>query len=139
MDIPDQIAAGLEIRVDDLAVPEDWPNGLWVPEQRRIILRRGMDYVTRRCTLAHEVGHAWHRHEKTGHHHYDRRHEDQADAFAALQLIDNREYAMIESAYGHETSTLAYHLDVIPRYIDLWRDNHRRRVPPRNTVNQHAM
>lgn len=86
MDIPDQLAAGMGLRVDDLPVPHDWPNGLWVPDQGRIILRHDMDWVTRRCVLAHELGHAHHRHELTGIPHLDERMERTADALSLIHI-----------------------------------------------------
>lgn len=126
MDIPDQIAAGMGIRVDDTPVPTDWPNGLWIPDQHRIILRHDMDWITRRCTLAHEIGHAHHRHELTGIPHLDARMERQADAFAALILIGAREYATAEREHGPHTGALAHALDVTPHYIRVWRGHHER-------------
>lgn len=56
--VPDQLAAAMGLRVDEVPLDDDWPHGLWVPERRQIILRYGLDRVTRRCVLAHELGHA---------------------------------------------------------------------------------
>ena len=66
LDIPDQLAAGMGLRVDEVPLDDDWPHGLWVPERRQIILRHGLDRVTRRCVLAHELGHAHHRDVRSG-------------------------------------------------------------------------
>lgn len=126
MDIPDQLAAGMGIRVDDTPVPTDWPNGLWLPDQQRIILRHDMDWVTRRCTLAHELGHAHHRHALTGIDHMDNRMERQADAFAALMLIGARAYAAAEREIGPTIGALAHALDVTPHLIRVWRGHHER-------------
>ena len=134
MDIPDRLAADLGIRVDETPVPDHWPHAIWIPPQRRIILRKGLDYVTRRCVLAHELGHAWHSHIKTGVDWLDDRMEKEADEYAATLLIQTVDYAEIEHTYGHQPEGIAWHLDVLPHLIPIWQ-----RVHPRNTVNQHAM
>lgn len=128
MDIPDQVAAGMGIVVDEVPVPADWPNGLWLPDQRRIILRHDMDWVTRRCVLAHELGHAHLGHRRTGIPRIDRRQEERADAFAALLLIDVRRYAAAEHDYGPHDAGLAYALDVTPHLIRVWRGEHERQA-----------
>lgn len=129
MDIPDQLAAAMGLRVDELPVPADWPNGLWVPERRQIILRHDMDWVTRRCVLAHELGHAHHRDVRSGYDSVDSRAERRADAFAALLLISPAEYALAEEIHGPSIAGLAHALDVTPHLIRVWRGHHERKTP----------
>lgn len=134
MDVPDRLAADLGIRVDETLVPDHWPDGLWVAAQRRIILRRGLDYVTRRCVLAHEIGHAWHSHIKTGVDWLDDRMEKEADEYAATLLIHPDHYAEIEHTYGHQPEGIAWYLDVLPHLIPIWQQAH-----PNNDIHQPAM
>lgn len=126
MDIPDQLAAAMGLRVDELPVPADWPNGLWVQERQQIILRHDMDWVTRRCVLAHELGHAHHRDVRSGFDSIDSRAERRADAFAALLLISPAEYALAEELHGPSVAGLAHALDVTPHLIRVWRGHHER-------------
>lgn len=55
LDIPDQLAASMGLRVDEVPDADDWPHGLWVPERQQIILRYGLDRITRQCVLAHAL------------------------------------------------------------------------------------
>ena len=54
-DVPDQLAASMGLRVDEVPLDDGWPHGLWVPERRQIILRYGLDRITRRCVFAHTL------------------------------------------------------------------------------------
>ena len=126
IDIPDQLAAGMGLRVDEVPLDDDWPHGLWVPERRQIILRHGLDRVTRRCVLAHELGHAHHRDVRSGFDSLDSRAERRADAFAALLLISPAEYALAEKLHGPSIAGLAHALDVTPHLIRVWRGEHER-------------
>ena len=58
-------------------------NGIWLPDERLIILRASMRAVQLRSTLAHELGHVEYAHRD------DRpKHEIQADRYAVDNLID---------------------------------------------------
>lgn len=128
-DVPDQLAAGMGLRVDEVPLDDGWPHGLWVPERRQIILRFGLDRVTRRCVLAHELGHAHHRDVRSGFDSIDSRAERRADAFAALLLISPTEYAQAELQHGPSIAGLAHALDVSPHLIRVWRGEHERQGP----------
>lgn len=124
MDIPDRVAEAQKIIVSEGKL-KPHVNGLWVPERRTVLLRWGMDHVTRRCTLAHELGHAHHGHVRTHDDRYDARAEREADRYAADMLINPVEYALAEEMYGCTVAGLAYHLDVVPRFIEIWRSARR--------------
>jgi len=61
-------------------------NGLWIPDHRLIVIRKGMRVVHDRCVLAHEMSHA-----VLGHRQDSPKHETQADNMAACNLLDYRE------------------------------------------------
>lgn len=58
-------------------------NSCWHADTRSIVVRWGLDPVTRRCAIAHELGHA-----EFGHDYSSPRAEREADEFAAKLLID---------------------------------------------------
>jgi len=57
-------------------------NGLWVPEERLIILKRGLKVWHERQVLSHELGHCM-----LGHNESTPRNEFMADTWAARKLI----------------------------------------------------
>lgn len=100
------------------------PKGAWLPQQRAVTLRLGMDDAETLCTLAHELGHA-HYGDPAGH---DRRFEARADRFAAQLLISPVEYAIAEQAYGPHPARLAHELGVTVHLLDVWRVMNERKV-----------
>ena len=69
--------------------------GLWVPEQRMILLRPRMRPFVERAILTHECDHAAHD-DPAGH---DPRNEARANLNAAMRLIDPREWAELTRIY----------------------------------------
>ena len=59
----------------------------WLPEERIILLERGLSIAQGRCTLAHEIAHMDLGHYPTGVGHFDRRQERDADALAGRRLL----------------------------------------------------
>lgn len=89
-------------------------NGLWIPEERVIVLRPGMRRLLERSTLAHELGHA-----ALGHRDDRPRHERQADIYAARHLIDPHHLADV--ARGHpDPGQWCTELDVTPRILETY-------------------
>lgn len=116
----DKIATLFGVHVtesDDLG--PDW-HGMYLHEDRMIILRKGLDYWQRRSILAHELGHAFHRDEAHG----DPRLEKRANEYAALLLIDKDEYRAAEHLYGPHPGAIAHELGVTPDVVTTWRDMH---------------
>ena len=93
------------------------PKAAWLPHQRAVTLRHGLDDVTALCSLAHELGHA-HYGDPPG---CDPRLEARADRFAARLLISPVEYAMAERAYGPHPAHIAHELGVTIHLVDVWR------------------
>lgn len=93
-----------------------------------ISLRRGLGWVTRRCTLAHELGHYILGHAPTRDPWVHARQERRADELAAELLITPDDYETAEMLAGSEETALAHELGVTKRIIRAWRNHHRRRT-----------
>lgn len=94
-------------------------NGLWLPEYNTIVVKDGMRAVHTRIALAHEIGHAVHGHED------DRpRHEQQADRYAAVHLIDRDELLQVAGWAGHP-NIIAAELGVTRRILLAYVDSQR--------------
>lgn len=74
-----------------------------------------------RITLAHEIGHYAHGHERAGDRCKLEWQERQAQTYAARLLISPEEYARAEATYGEHVGSLAKELNVTPLHIELWR------------------
>ena len=98
------------------------PKGAWLPDDRTVSIRYGMDDAETLSTLAHELGHA-HYGDPPGCH---PQHEDRANKFAAKLLIDPLEYATLESIYGPYPSRLAHELGVTVELILTWQTAYER-------------
>lgn len=70
---------GIEVVHRELAAD----NGRWYPGDNTIVLRAGLRQASERSVLAHEIGHATYGHESDS-----VKHENQADKFAAVNLIE---------------------------------------------------
>lgn len=93
------------------------PKAAWLPQQRAVTVRHGMDDAETLCALAHELGHA-HYGDPAGHH---PRYEQRADRFAARLLISPVEYALAEQTYGTHPARLAAELGVTVHLVHVWR------------------
>jgi Zn-dependent peptidase ImmA (M78 family) len=74
-----------------------------------------------RITLAHEIGHFVHGHQRADDRCQLERQERQAQTYAARLLISPQEYARAEAVYGEHVNSLAKELNVTPLHIELWR------------------
>lgn len=70
----------------------------WLPDERVILLDRGLSITEGRCTLAHEIAHMDLGHYPTGVGHFDRRQEREADGLAARRLLPL--VALVEAVRG---------------------------------------
>ncbi|MBC3186313.1 ImmA/IrrE family metallo-endopeptidase [Corynebacterium sp. zg-331] len=93
---------------------------------RRVFVSSRIDGVTRRCAIAHELGHAAYGHERAEDEEYTQRQERQADLAALERLITVEAYRQAEQAVGHHPSAIAAELRVTPYYVELWRSRHQR-------------
>lgn len=85
--------------------------GLYDHDEKRIYLNMRLTPNERRCTLAHELGHAHYGHERTS-----PKNERLARAYAARLLIDPAEYARLESM-NPDQHWLAEEFSVTPQII----------------------
>lgn len=99
--------------------------GRWYPATRTISLRADLPARARRCTLAHELGHAVLEHDAGP----DlpqwvvEKQERAADKWAADLLIDPREYAELETIYEGHLGAIASEMGVTVSLLATWRDN----------------
>lgn len=111
----------------DVAWHTSGPKGCWFPERRTISLRRNLGACARRCTLAHELGHAVLDHtagdglpewvvEKQ---------ERAADRWAAEHLISEDAYRSAETALGPHAGAIAAELGVTVHLLEVWRTSRR--------------
>jgi Zn-dependent peptidase ImmA (M78 family) len=87
-------------------------NALWVPEQRTVIMKRGLRRLEERSTLAHELGHVCLGHED------DRpRHEFLADRWAARHLIAPNQLSKAMQS-SDDPGQWCVDLDVTPHMLE---------------------
>ncbi|MDK8450956.1 ImmA/IrrE family metallo-endopeptidase [Corynebacterium mastitidis] len=92
------------------------PKGMWMPTRRAISIRYGLSDEQTRCTLAHELGHAYYGH-PAGH---DAQYERDAWRYAARLLISPEDYAAAERVYGPEPRIIAAQLGVTQYLVGVW-------------------
>ncbi|MCD7100476.1 ImmA/IrrE family metallo-endopeptidase [Pseudoclavibacter sp. 13-3] len=82
--------------------------GMWVPDQRAILMRPDLRMFEEICVLAHELVHAEYN-DPAGH---DGKAERRAHRIAAHRLIDQRELRALGRLYGHVDDRLCHELGV---------------------------
>lgn len=100
--------------------------GHYEHHRQRIVMRPGLSEVQYRCTLSHELGHAYWRDEPTGDARYDARQERAADQFAARLLIHERDVRIAETIHGPRWGAIAHELGVTEQLLTVWRGLHQR-------------
>jgi hypothetical protein len=89
-------------------------HGLWIPEQRTIILKTGMRALHERSILAHELGHVC-----LGHRESNSRNEFLADRWAARKLIAPSQLADIARVH-HDKGQWCLELEVTPHILETY-------------------
>jgi hypothetical protein len=89
-------------------------HGLWVPDHRTIILKRGMRALHERSILAHELGHVC-----LGHEESTTRNEFLADRWAARKLIAPDHLAEVARVH-HDPAQWCIELDVTPHILETY-------------------
>ncbi|MCK7661997.1 ImmA/IrrE family metallo-endopeptidase [Corynebacterium antarcticum] len=107
----------LGIRITEHAGGEQ---GRWYDKPRVISLRKGLNYIERRCTVAHELGHAALGHMSSPPPWLRPRQEREADAFAADLLVSSETYAAAEDLHGNHHGAIASELYVTRHLVDVW-------------------
>ncbi len=80
-----------------------------------ILVRWGLDPVTRRCAIAHELGHAW-----AGDTCSNPRAERAADEWAALHLLDLDDVERVALDTDHAPAAMAAELGVTLSLLEIW-------------------
>ncbi|RSZ61511.1 ImmA/IrrE family metallo-endopeptidase [Corynebacterium hylobatis] len=107
--------ASLGVHLVESGRLNDSLNAAYHHDTRTIVVRWGLDPVTRRCAIAHELGHAhW------GHDCSTPRYERDADEYAAelLLTLDIVEQASLD--LDHAAPAVAAELGVTPYLLEVW-------------------
>lgn len=104
--------------------------GRWYPDAQTISLRADLPARARRCTLAHELGHAVLDHAVGSDlpHWVVEKQERAADRWAAEQLITENAYRSAEAVLGPHTGAIAAELGVTVHLLKVWRASRRASV-----------
>jgi Zn-dependent peptidase ImmA (M78 family) len=89
-------------------------NGLWLPDQRTIILNTKMRVMLERTTLTHEIGHVC-----LGHIESTPRNERMADRFAAKHLVDPDHLERV-SRFTPDPAQWAVELQITPHVLETY-------------------
>ncbi|WP_296103790.1 ImmA/IrrE family metallo-endopeptidase [uncultured Corynebacterium sp.] len=98
--------------------------GRWYSETRIISLRNNLHPIAYRCTLAHELGHAFCGHDSTAEGWFKERQEHEADTWAANLLIGQDEYMDAELIHGSCPGAIALELGVTVHLVRVWQNAH---------------
>lgn len=98
--------------------------GRWYSNTRTISIRRDLGWVNSRCTLAHELGHAFCGHDSRAEGWFKERQEHEADTWAANLLIGQDEYMDAELIHGSCPGAIALELGVTVHLVTVWAANH---------------
>lgn len=90
-------------------------NGLWVPDFRTILLRRGMTAIQERSVLTHELGHACLGHRDL---HNPKQHR-QANVWAVHHLIDESDFHAVRRL-SSDPNVWAYELGVTLELLEVF-------------------
>ena len=119
---PSLIEMALEAGID-VVTHHGGDKGRWYPTSRTISLRADLPARARRCTLAHELGHA-----VLGHaagpdlpQWVVEKQERAADRWAAETLISEDAYKSAEAALGPHPGAIAAELGVTVHLLEVWR------------------
>ncbi|MBG9260218.1 ImmA/IrrE family metallo-endopeptidase [Corynebacterium belfantii] len=101
-------------------------NACFHPPTQTIFIKIGLDPVTRRCAIAHELGHAHYGHDCS-----TPGAERQADEWAAQQLLDVGDVEVVGWECGGSAAAMAAELGVTPHLLVLWMGMYERgRIQP---------
>ncbi|CAB0578318.1 ImmA/IrrE family metallo-endopeptidase [Corynebacterium diphtheriae] len=101
-------------------------NACFHPASQTIFIKIGLDPVTRRCAIAHELGHAHYGHDCS-----TPGAERQADEWAAQQLLDVGDVEVVGWECEGSAAAMAAELGVTPHLLVLWMGMYERgRIQP---------
>ncbi|MDU0478353.1 ImmA/IrrE family metallo-endopeptidase [Staphylococcus chromogenes] len=116
----DPLATALGVRIVDSPRLHPDLNAIYLHPRRMILIRPGLDPITYRCALAHELGHAFYQDEDHG----NPRLEKRADLWAARLLISPVDYMLAERLHDGHIGAIAHELGVTPHLATTWRNHH---------------
>lgn len=90
-------------------------NACFHPSSQTIFIKMGLDPVTRRCAIAHELGHVHYGHECS-----TPGAERQADEWAAQQLLNLNDVETVGWDCDGSPSAMAAELGVTPHLLKVW-------------------
>ena len=120
--VPSLVELAIEHGID-VVTHHGGDKGRWYPARRTISLRADLPARARRCTLAHELGHAVLGHDAgAGLPQWvvDKQ-ERAADRWAAETLISEDAYKSAEAALGPHPGAIAAELGVTVHLLEVWR------------------
>ena len=103
--------------------------GRWYSNTRTISIRRDLGWVNSRCTLAHELGHAFCGHDSKAEGWFKERQEHEADTWAANLLIEQADYMDAELIHSSSPGAIALELGVTVHFVEIWRATHIPQTP----------
>lgn len=92
--------------------------GIYDNRNRIISIRADLGELNKKCTLAHELGHAAH----NDYGHGNARQERAADYYAANLLIDIQDYRQADILFSGDIAAIAHELDVTRHIITVYRN-----------------
>ena len=101
--------------------------GWYSDRYRAISTRRGLSIAEYRSTLAHELGHAWHRDTPTRGKYSDRQ-ETRANRFAATLLLSESDVRAALCWHNHHRSPAAHDLEVTEKILGVWLELYERQT-----------
>ena len=121
----DQVAHDMGITVVDV-----WgaAKGRYIHELRVVTLRPDLSPIQRRCTLAHELGHAHAGDVPTGNGHFDQLQELRADRWAANLLIHQNHFFEAAALHHGHLGAMADELEVTRHLLLTWIADHERKI-----------
>ena len=115
----EQIAESMGITITEHFGGE---KGRWYPDQKTISIQKGLHPIQYLCTFAHELGHAYHKHEPGASSWVRARQEREANEWAATFLISESNYQQAECVYGGHVGGIAGELGVTHEIVLVWRN-----------------
>ncbi|WP_245527435.1 ImmA/IrrE family metallo-endopeptidase [Corynebacterium lipophiloflavum] len=111
----DALVESMGVRIVETGKLSPDLNACFHAASNTVFVRWGLDPVTRRCAIAHELGHV-----HSGDTCSTERAERLADEWAAQQLLDIDDVETIAHDVDHSPAAMAAELGVTPHLLDVW-------------------
>lgn len=114
------LADGMGVRIVEASLPREVCGG-WSLSTLTVLLHNHLNARQRRCTLCHELIHAWYQDEPGMWEKYD---EYRTRRVAALRLVNPKRLEQAMRCYGDETWRIAVECDVTVAVLQDWQAIH---------------